>query len=122
MLELRFEVLYISLIILAVNMKCNVDLCTLPGFSLPIHNKPEILCIASSFFVYYKICQLIINFSSVFGHFEKPIFLKLCKHTDIMNLPAGAYLFKIGKLKCVLQLLPKCIIKDKSIWKRISSE
>ncbi|XP_046669459.1 neuropathy target esterase sws isoform X2 [Homalodisca vitripennis] len=32
----------------------------------------------------------------VFGHFEKPIFLKLCKHTDIMNLPAGAYLFKIG--------------------------
>ncbi|XP_024215702.1 neuropathy target esterase sws isoform X3 [Halyomorpha halys] len=32
----------------------------------------------------------------VFGHFEKPIFLKLCKHTDILNLPAGAYLFKVG--------------------------
>lgn len=32
----------------------------------------------------------------VFGHFEKPIFLKLCKHTEIMNLPAGSYLFKIG--------------------------
>ncbi|XP_039289237.1 neuropathy target esterase sws isoform X2 [Nilaparvata lugens] len=32
----------------------------------------------------------------VFGHFEKPIFLKLCKHTDILNLPAGSYLFKIG--------------------------
>lgn len=32
----------------------------------------------------------------VFGHFEKPVFLKLCKHTEIMNLPAGAYLFKIG--------------------------
>ena len=32
----------------------------------------------------------------VFGHFEKPVFLKLCKHTEIMNLPAGAPLFKIG--------------------------
>lgn len=32
----------------------------------------------------------------VFGHFEKPVFLKLCKHTEIMNLPAGSLLFKIG--------------------------
>lgn len=32
----------------------------------------------------------------VFGHFEKPVFLKLCKHTEIMNLPAGTHLFKIG--------------------------
>ncbi|XP_044593331.1 neuropathy target esterase sws isoform X2 [Cotesia glomerata] len=32
----------------------------------------------------------------VFGHFEKPVFLKLCKHTEIMNLPAGTALFKIG--------------------------
>ncbi|XP_015433697.1 PREDICTED: neuropathy target esterase sws [Dufourea novaeangliae] len=32
----------------------------------------------------------------VFGHFEKPVFLKLCKHTEIMNLPAGSTLFKIG--------------------------
>jgi lysophospholipid hydrolase len=32
----------------------------------------------------------------VFGHFEKPIFLKLCKHTEIINVDAGAYLFRIG--------------------------
>nr|CAH7756564.1 unnamed protein product [Callosobruchus chinensis] len=32
----------------------------------------------------------------VFGHFEKPIFLKLCKHTEIINVHAGAYLFRIG--------------------------
>ncbi|KAK4881148.1 hypothetical protein RN001_004467 [Aquatica leii] len=32
----------------------------------------------------------------VFGHFEKPVFLKLCKHTEIMNIPAGSFLFKIG--------------------------
>ncbi|KAK0159924.1 hypothetical protein PV328_007384 [Microctonus aethiopoides] len=32
----------------------------------------------------------------VFGHFEKPVFLKLCKHTEIMNLSAGTPLFKIG--------------------------
>lgn len=32
----------------------------------------------------------------VFGQFEKPVFLKLCKHTEIMNVPAGSFLFKIG--------------------------
>ncbi|KAJ8931428.1 hypothetical protein NQ314_015667 [Rhamnusium bicolor] len=32
----------------------------------------------------------------VFGHFEKPVFLKLCKHTEIINVNAGAYLFRIG--------------------------
>ncbi|KAM3956273.1 patatin like phospholipase domain containing sws [Aphomia sociella] len=32
----------------------------------------------------------------VFGHFEKPVFLMLCKHTEILNLPAGAFLFKVG--------------------------
>lgn len=34
----------------------------------------------------------------VFGHFEKPIFLRLCKHTEIVNLTAGSFLFKIGKI------------------------
>ncbi|XP_048524619.1 neuropathy target esterase sws isoform X3 [Dendroctonus ponderosae] len=32
----------------------------------------------------------------VFGHFEKPVFLKLCKHTEIINVSAGTFLFKIG--------------------------
>ncbi|XP_050355906.1 neuropathy target esterase sws isoform X3 [Nymphalis io] len=32
----------------------------------------------------------------VFGHFEKPVFLMLCKHTEILNLPAGSFLFKVG--------------------------
>ncbi|CAH1994196.1 unnamed protein product [Acanthoscelides obtectus] len=32
----------------------------------------------------------------VFGHFEKPIFLKLCKHTEIINVHSGSYLFRIG--------------------------
>lgn len=32
----------------------------------------------------------------VFGQFEKPVFLKLCRHTEIMTVPAGSYLFKIG--------------------------
>ncbi|KAK9737814.1 Cyclic nucleotide-binding domain [Popillia japonica] len=32
----------------------------------------------------------------VFGHFEKPIFLRLCKHTEIVNLTAGSFLFKIA--------------------------
>lgn len=32
----------------------------------------------------------------IFGHFEKPIFLKLCKHTEIINLNTNDLLFKIG--------------------------
>ncbi|XP_049821683.1 neuropathy target esterase sws isoform X3 [Aethina tumida] len=32
----------------------------------------------------------------VFGHFEKPVFLRLCKHTEIVNVSAGSYLFRIG--------------------------
>lgn len=35
----------------------------------------------------------------VFGHFEKPVFLMLCKHTEILNLPAGSFLFKVGTLE-----------------------
>lgn len=35
----------------------------------------------------------------IFGHFEKPIFLKLCKHTEIINLNTNDLLFKIGKSK-----------------------
>lgn len=34
----------------------------------------------------------------VFGHFEKPVFLKLCKHTEILNVNAGTNLFRIGKI------------------------
>lgn len=32
----------------------------------------------------------------VFGHFEKPVFLKLCKHTEIINLEPNELLFKLG--------------------------
>ncbi|XP_017149318.1 neuropathy target esterase sws isoform X1 [Drosophila miranda] len=31
----------------------------------------------------------------IFGHFEKPIFLRLCKHTQLLDLMGGDYLFKI---------------------------
>lgn len=32
----------------------------------------------------------------VFGHFEKPVFLKLCKNTEIINLEPNQILFTIG--------------------------
>jgi lysophospholipid hydrolase len=32
----------------------------------------------------------------IFGQFEKPVFLKICKHTEILNIKAGEYLMKIG--------------------------
>lgn len=34
----------------------------------------------------------------IFGHFETPIFLKLCKQTEIISLKTNDLLFKIGKL------------------------
>ncbi|XP_037047391.1 neuropathy target esterase sws isoform X4 [Bradysia coprophila] len=34
----------------------------------------------------------------IFGHFEKPIFLKLCRHTEIINLDTNDLLFKIGDI------------------------
>ena len=33
----------------------------------------------------------------VFGHFEKPIFLELCKQCETIRLRAGQFLFTIGK-------------------------
>ncbi|CAG0919167.1 unnamed protein product [Notodromas monacha] len=32
----------------------------------------------------------------VFGHFERPLFLELCKHIETVNLSAGQYLFAVG--------------------------
>ncbi|XP_022900031.2 neuropathy target esterase sws isoform X1 [Onthophagus taurus] len=32
----------------------------------------------------------------IFGHFEKPVFLKLCKFAEIIDLKAGSFLFKKG--------------------------
>jgi len=32
----------------------------------------------------------------VFGHFEKPLFLELCRHMETKFVPAGSYLFKVG--------------------------
>lgn len=32
----------------------------------------------------------------IFGQFEKPVFLKICKQTEIINLTAGEHLIKIG--------------------------
>lgn len=34
----------------------------------------------------------------IFGHFEKPIFLKLCRHTEIISLQTNDLLFKIGDI------------------------
>ncbi|XP_052867526.1 neuropathy target esterase sws isoform X1 [Anopheles cruzii] len=32
----------------------------------------------------------------IFGHFDTPVFLKLCKHTEILDLSAGESLIKVG--------------------------
>lgn len=47
----------------------------------------------------------------IFGHFEKPIFLKLCKYTEIINLQTNDLLFKIGRHAAIrlLQLIGCCL-------------
>lgn len=32
----------------------------------------------------------------IFGQFEKPVFLKICKHTEILSVKAGEQLIKVG--------------------------
>lgn len=32
----------------------------------------------------------------IFGHFDKPVFLKLCKYTEVLTLEAGEWLFRVG--------------------------
>ena len=34
----------------------------------------------------------------VFGHFEKPLFMELCKHVETKFVPAGAILFRPGQV------------------------
>ncbi|XP_077986845.1 patatin-like phospholipase domain-containing protein 7 isoform X2 [Glandiceps talaboti] len=34
----------------------------------------------------------------VFGHFEKPLFLELCRHMETKFVPAGAFLFRKGQI------------------------
>ncbi len=36
--------------------------------------------------------------SRVFGHFEKPLFMELCKHVETKFVPAGAILFRRGQM------------------------
>lgn len=41
--------------------------------------------------------QRILLLFRVFGHFEKGVFLRLCKHVEILHLNQGDYLFKVGE-------------------------
>ena len=34
----------------------------------------------------------------VFGHFEKPLFMELCKHVETKFVPSGAILFRPGQV------------------------
>lgn len=40
--------------------------------------------------------ELTCSLSRVFGHFERPIFLELCKYLESKVVLAGSYLFRIG--------------------------
>ena len=38
------------------------------------------------------------HFGRVLGHFEKPIFLELCKHMESSFVLAGHYVFRVGDI------------------------
>ena len=39
---------------------------------------------------------MLFYFVRAFGHFEKPLFMELCKHVETKFVPIGALLFKPG--------------------------
>ena len=46
----------------------------------------------------------------VFGHFERPIFLELCKYLESKKVLAGAYLFRIGDVDDSLYVVQKGLL------------
>jgi CRP-like cAMP-binding protein len=46
----------------------------------------------------------------VFGHFERPIFLELCRSLESKNVLAGAYLFRIGDVDDSLYVVQKGLL------------
>ena len=42
--------------------------------------------------------QNVIGPHRAFGHFEKPLFIELCKHVETKFVPAGAILFRPGQV------------------------
>ena len=40
--------------------------------------------------------QFLLKTVRVFGHFDKPVFLSLCKHMKVQELKQDEYLFRIG--------------------------
>lgn len=48
--------------------------------------------------------------SRVFGHFERPIFLELCKSLESKTVLAGAYLFRIGDADDSLYVVQKGLL------------
>lgn len=48
--------------------------------------------------------------SRVFGHFERPIFLELCKSLESKIVLAGSYLFRIGDADDSLYVVQKGLL------------
>ncbi len=48
--------------------------------------------------------------SRVFGHFERPIFLELCKSLESKVVLAGAYIFRIGDADDSLYVVQKGLL------------
>ena len=47
---------------------------------------------------YHTMVTMVTSQYRAFGHFEKPLFIELCKHVDTKFVPSGAILFRPGQV------------------------
>ncbi len=50
-----------------------------------------------------------------FGHFEKPLFIELCKHVETKFVPAGAILFRPGQIDDSIYVVKNGRLKVRAI-------
>ena len=55
-----------------------------------------VVCITSS--LHHECVTMVISQYRAFGHFEKPLFIELCKHVETKFVPSGAILFRPGQV------------------------
>lgn len=58
--------------------------------------------------------------SRAFGHFEKPLFMELCKHVETKFVPSGAILFRPGQTDDSIYVVKNGLLKV-YIIERVSS-
>lgn len=66
-------------------------------------------------YMYATSCVVVIIFPvslpRAFGHFEKPLFMELCKHVETKFVPSGAILFRPGQIDDSIYVVKNGLLK-----------